>query len=883
MEPTEDSGKTSSVFLQIDASPAPSPELFTDPVCHMTVSPDGAADKMAYKGITYYFCNTNCVVKFSRKPELFTIAPQPEVVVGSSEEESESLDELETTVDLGLTSKPDTQDEGQSTEPETKTEADTDAEASPEKSGEEKAADDQADDSEAALTVTVESMEACQQPVVEPTSQYVCPMHPEVLEDKPGPCPLCGMALEAIIPSSADEDDGELQDMEQRFRWALPLTAGVFLCGLPAMIGLLPEQIVPGFTTPVANVTEMVLTTPVIWLARPFFQRAVDSIKHKSGNMFTLIATGIGMSYGYSVIATLAPHMIPAGFGMNEGMPFTYFEPAAVITTLALLGQVLELKARKQTGMAIRELLRLTPQIAHFVKLDGTEVDIDAATLQVRDKLRVRPGENIPADGVVLEGRSSVDESMITGESTMVDKAPGDTVIGGTTNANGNLTIEAVQIGADTLVSRIVRLTASAQRSRPPAQQQVDKIAAVFVPAVVLIAIATFIVWSIWGPPPALTFAFLNAIAVLIIACPCALGLATPMSVMVAIGRGARSGVLVRDARALEAMSTIKLLVVDKTGTLTEGKPSVKKVVCLGRWAEGQLMMLAAAVEGASEHPIARAFVEYADKRDLADCKATDFVYQPGGGVTAMADGHKMAIGNAKFIREVVTTGLIDLEKTLTVAAGEMETMTAEGMTPVLVACDGELAAVVAFADSVRPNARATVDELKALGIKVHMLTGDQEATARHVASQLGITDINAEVNPAEKYDYIVKFQETYGAANVAMAGDGVNDAPALAKAAVGIAMGTGTNIAMESADIVLVRGDLAGILKAVKLSHAMKANIKENLALAFGYNALAVPIAAGILYPLGILLNPMIASLAMSISSVSVILNALRLKRTAL
>lgn len=910
MEPTENTGNSLPVFVQTGASSTPGPELFTDPVCHMMVDRADAIDLVVFRGNTYYFCSKNCTVKFSRHPEQYAISlePKAEEVEPTADEPDPKAEELESkpeeiaaeTAELDpVAEKPspateELEPKAEKLEPKAEEldpkieELDPKIEEPVSKVEElEPKAEEIAPMAAEPIAVTAEP--APQEPIAltsEPPTgpQYTCPMHPQVLTDKPGPCPLCGMALELLEPTLALDDESELKNMERRLQWAIPLTLTVFLCGLPDMLHMSPEQFISGFTPPVVNFTELILTSPVIWLATPFFGRAADSIKHNSWNMFTLIGTGVGVTYGYSLVASLAPQIIPSGFGMHEGLPYTYFEPAAVITTLALLGQVLELRARKQTGLAIRELLSLTPSIAHFVKLDGSEIDIDASELAVQDKLRVRPGENIPTDGIVLEGRSSVDESMLTGESNAVDKSKGDTVIGGTTNEDGSLIIEATQVGKDTLVARIVKLVAGAQRSRPQAQQQVDKIAAVFVPAVALIALLTFTAWAIWGPAPALSYAFLNSIAVLIIACPCALGLATPMSVMVAIGRGARSGLLIRDAQALEKLSSVTLLVVDKTGTLTEGKPSVTKVICLGKWAEGQIMMLAAAVEAASEHPLARAFVEHADSRDLADCKATDFVYQPGGGVTANADGHSLAIGSAKFLREVLTSSKADLEKALASVATHIDAMTSQGDTPVMVACDGDLAAVIALSDIVRPSAKATVDELKVLGIKVHMLTGDQEATARYVASQLGITDVTAEASPMQKYDFIMKLQQSAEASSVAMAGDGINDAPALAQAAVGIAMGSGTNIAIESADIVLAHGDLSGILRAVRLSHAMKTNIKQNLILAFGYNVLAVPIAAGVLYPFtGLLLNPMLASLAMSFSSVSVIANALRLRRTAL
>ncbi len=1072
MDPTENMGQTIPVLIQIGDSGAPraNVQLFTDPVCHMQVTADGAADVLAYRGRTYYFCSIRCVVKFTRQPLDFALPPDPRPVYPDPDGLGEAFDEdVEKPEGQGQKSgapaantgaaSPDSEEEEEplpktiemeiihpQTDTETAAEAKTveielhgnvsdaktvEIELKPEetpaktveidlsvnepgsKSGNKKsgkkttkketvaadaardkkktaetadadaqgaapaqeeaaaalaqpatdeetatpaspAADNPANVAIESVDVTAESVDVTAKgddiaekpsssasetkqtdldkaptddPAVstapseapahdsahpdqappaakalvvavepaygmEPTnpidestaSKYTCPMHPQILADKPGPCPLCGMALEAVLPNLKSDDDGELRDMERRFLVAMPLTVAVFLCSLPDMLGTPMSVLIPGFTPAAVNMTQLVLASPVMWMAKPFFVRAVDSIKHNSWNMFTLIGTGIGISYGYSLLATLAPSAIPADFGMTDGMPYTYFEPAAVITTLALLGQLLELKARKQTGAAIRELLTLTPPVAHFVKLDGSELDLPVAELAVKDKLRVRPGENVPTDGIVLEGRSSVDESMITGEAMLADKSTGDTVIGGTTNQAGNLTIEATRVGNETIVARIVKLVAAAQRSRPKVQQQVDKIASIFVPTVAIIAVATFIAWATFGPPPTMAFAMVSAIAVLIIACPCALGLATPMSIMVAIGRGARAGILIRDAQALEKLSEIKVLVIDKTGTLTEGRPSVTRVLTQGKWAEGQVMMLAAALEANSEHPVARAFVDYADSKDLADCKSSDFAYQPGGGVTGKADGRDLAIGSARFLREVIRTCKIDLEKTLARLEPEIQELTREGNTPVMVAVDDELVALVTMTDKVRPNAKATVEELKQLGISLRMLTGDQAATAQYVASQLGITDVMSEVNPLQKYDYIVKLQETEGANAIAMAGDGINDAPALAQAGVAIAMGSGTNIAIESADIVLTQGDLSGILRAVRLSYAMKANIRQNLILAFGYNALAVPLAAGVLYPFtGLVLNPMLASAAMAFSSVSVIANALRLRRTPL
>jgi P-type Cu+ transporter len=841
VEPTENSGDTIPVFVQIGPATAPGPEatveIAVDPVCKMLVPRNGAADEINYRGNTYYFCNSNCVLKFSRNPTKFV------PLIRYNEDDTVIQDAV---------------------------------------------AEDDCCTGENNAVKGSEDVCAGESPEpVEVTLQYSCPMHADVITEKPGPCPLCGMALDPLDPTVAGEDDSELVDMENRLKWAVPFTCAAVLASLPDMLGMPADEFIPQLNQGLLNIAQMIIVTPVIWLARPFFNRALDSLKNKSWNMFTLIAGGVGVSYLYSVVAALMPSFIPAGFGMHnavgEGLPYVYFEPAAVITTLALLGQVLELKARKQTGQAIRELIGLTPSLAHFVKIDESEIDIPLAKLLIGDRVRVRPGEHIPTDGIVLEGKSSVDESMITGESNLVDKADGDTVIGGTLNHNGVLVVQVHAVGNDTLVARIVKLVVGAQRSRPPVQKRVDRIAAVFVPAVVIVAVLTFVAWAALGPAPALEKALMCTIAVLIIACPCALGLATPMSVMVAMGRGAKSGILVRDAEALEKLSSINTLVVDKTGTLTEGKPSLTKVITIGRFAEGQTLMLCAAVEAASEHPLARAFVEHADKRGLADCQAKDFFYEPGGGVRATADGHVMVIGKPAFLLESLPTERADLEKAMAKVSEQVEAMSKEGATPVMVACDGDLAAVVAFSDQVRPSARAAVDELRNLGIKIHMLTGDREGTARHVAEQLGITDVSAEVTPVDKHAFVSKLQETAGNV-VAMAGDGINDAPALAKADVGIAMGSGTSIAIESADIILVHGDLNGIVRAIHLSQAMKANIKQNLNLAFGYNILAVPIAAGLIYPFThMLLDPMLASLAMSLSSVSVIANALRLKKAPL
>ncbi len=708
--------------------------------------------------------------------------------------------------------------------------------------------------------------------------QYTCPMHPEVISDKMVPCPLCGMALESLDAGEVSEDDeGELRDMQRRLRLSLIFTVPLFLLTVPDMVGIDAGNGLLGTAAIHLNLLQLALASPVVlWLARPFFERALSSIKHKSLNMFTLIGGGVGVSYLYSAVATLLPQIIPANFGMHHGAANTYFEPAAVITTLALFGQVLELKARKQTGAAISELVKITPQTAHFIKLDEKEIDIPAHKLERGDRLRVRPGESIPADGVVLSGQSDVNESMLTGESQLNLKQSGDTVIGGTINQNGSLVMRAAKVGKDTVIANIIKLVAQAQRSRAPVQQQVDKIAAYFVPAVMIIAAATFIIWAMYGPQPSFAYALLNAIAVLIIACPCALGLATPMSIMVAIGRGAKSGILVRDAQSLAALAQIKILVIDKTGTLTEGRPVVSAVETSPEFTADQLLQLCASAEAASEHPIARAVVQAAAAKALALSPATDFTATPGAGVRATIDGKIIEIGHFRAPDHTVAS---EQQKHW---QDRIEFFSRQGMTPVMVQIDNLPVGLIAVSDKIKANAKAALAALQGQSVKVHMLTGDNAQTAAHVARELGISDYSAQVTPAQKHDYIAKLLQD--GQLVAMAGDGINDAPALSKATVGIAMATGTSIAMDAAGIVLLNGDLSGIVRARRLSEAMSTNIKQNLWLAFGYNALAIPIAAGVLYPaFGLLLNPMVASLAMALSSVSVITNALRLRRLKL
>jgi Cu+-exporting ATPase len=616
---------------------------------------------------------------------------------------------------------------------------------------------------------------------------------------------------------------------------------------------------------------QMVLATPaVLWAGWPFFERGWASLQSRHLNMFTLIALGTGVAYAYSLVAALAPGLFPASFRMSDGRVPLYFEAAAVIVALVLLGQLLELRARAQTGSAIRALLDLAPKTARLVRDDGSEVDIDLGRVVLGQRLRVRPGEKVPVDGSVLDGVSAVDESMLTGEPLPVEKNPGDAVVGGTVNMSGSLVIRAERVGADTLLARIVAMVAAAQRSRAPIQQLADTVAGWFVPAVMAVALVAFIAWVVFGPPPALAFALVNAIAVLIIACPCALGLATPMSIMVGTGRGAQTGVLIRNAEALQALEAVDTLVADKTGTLTEGRPRLVGAVSLGDIAEDELLRLAASLERGSEHPLAAAIVAGAEAKGLALSGASEFRVEAGRGITGIVDHRRLAVGNAALLdTQGVHTALL---------AAEADRLRRDGQGVMLVAIDGEPAGLLAVADPVKGNARAAVEALRRDGIRVVMLTGDSRTTAEAVARRLGIDDVIAEVLPDQKAETIRKLQED--GRFVAMAGDGINDAPALAQAQVGIAMGSGTDVAMESAAVTLVKGDLAGILRARRLSRLTMRNIRQNLFFAFVFNAAAVPIAAGVLYPFtGLLLNPMIASAAMSLSSVLVVGNALRLR----
>jgi Cu+-exporting ATPase len=767
-----------------------------DPVCGMTVDPDGAAGSFEYQGTTYYFCSTHCLHRFRENPESFLhkTAPQP----------------------IGITRRP---------EP------------------------------------------------AKPGQQYTCPMHPEIVRDGPGSCPICGMALEPLVASLDEEENTELRDMTRRFWIAVALSIPVFALGMSDFIPGQPLQRV----LPMSMLAwvQLILATPVVlWCGWPFFERAWQSIVNRNLNMFTLIGLGVGVGYLFSVIATILPGIFPASFRDAHGNVPVYFEAAAVITTLVLLGQVLELRARGQTGAAIKALLGLAPKTARRIRADGGDEDVPLDQVQVGDRLRVRPGEKVPVDGVVLEGSSAIDESMITGEPIPVEKRPNDRVVGATVNGTGSFVMRADRVGAETLLSQIVQMVAEAQRSRAPIQRLADVVSSYFVPAVVLVAVFTFIIWSIWGPEPRMAHGLVNAVAVLIIACPCALGLATPMSIMVATGKAALNGVLFRNAEAIEVMRQVDTLVVDKTGTLTEGKPKLVTVVANGSLAEHILLRLAGSLERQSEHPLAEAIVAGARDRGVEITDAVGFVSATGKGVVGEVEGRRVAVGNRALLDEFK----LDASEIGTKA----ETLRADGQTIMFVVVDGETAGLIGVADPIKETTPDAVKQLHAEGIRVVMLTGDNRTTAEAVARRLEIDEVVAEVLPDQKVDVVKRFQNAGRV--VAMAGDGINDAPALAQAHVGIAMGTGTDVAMQSADVTLVKGDLGGIVRARSLSRATMANIKQNLFFAFIYNTLGVPIAAGVLYPFfGILLSPMLAAAAMSFSSVSVIANALRLRRTGI
>ncbi len=809
-----------------------------DPVCGMSVDSSSKL-RFTYQGKEYYFCSEGCLASFKENPEQFLEKKEEEKPTHGMEHGEERGKKRPEPKKGALYTCP--------MHPEIKQEGPGDCP----KCG------------------------MALEPLTPPAAktEWTCPMHPEVVQDRPGTCPKCGMALEPRTAAAEEEEDKELVSMRRRFWVSLVLTVPVFTI---AMGDLIPGQPLKNIASPQALVwVELLLATPVVlWGGWPFFVRGWRSLLTMNLNMFTLIGLGTGVAYVYSLIAALFPEIFPPSFRGEEGTVAVYFEAAAVITTLVLLGQVLELRARSQTGAAIKELLGLAPKTARIVREDGTEEDIPLEHVQISDKLRVRPGEKVPVDGVVAEGKSSVDESMVTGEPIPVEKGPGDKVIGATVNGTGSLIMIAERVGSDTLLAQIVHMVAEAQRSRAPIQKLADVVAGYFVPTVVLTAVVTFVVWSLIGPEPRMAHALINAVAVLIIACPCALGLATPMSIMVATGKGATLGVLFKNAEAIEVMRKVNTLVVDKTGTLTEGKPKVVAIKTGKGVDEDELLRLAASLEKGSEHPLAAAIVAGAQERGIKLADAKDFESVTGKGVKGMVDGKEVAFGNVRLLEDLK----IDAGK----FSSDAEAMRSDGQTVMFVAADKKVAGLIGVADPIKTTTPEAIRELHRQNIKIVMLTGDSKTTAQAVAKKLKIDEVVAEVLPDQKADAVKKFQDQ--GRMVAMAGDGINDAPALSQAHVGVAMGTGTDVAMESAGVTLVKGDLRGMVRARLLSQATMKNIKQNLFFAFVYNSLGVPIAAGVLYPaFGLLLSPMIAAAAMSFSSVSVVSNALRLRRLKL
>jgi Cu+-exporting ATPase len=796
-----------------------------DPVCGMTIDPADAAGRFDYKGTTYYFCHQSCLDRFRAAPEEFLnpdAAPKPAPARDADAEYTCPMD-------------PEVRQKGPGACP---------------KCG-------------MALEPVVAAAAT--------RTEWTCPMHPEIVQDGPGACPICGMALEPRVVT-VEQRNPELDDMTRRFRISLLFTAPILLAMVLEFVpGLSLHHRVPGT---LLNWIELALATPVVlWGGWPFFQRGWTSIVNRHLNMFTLIALGVGAAYGFSVVATLAPGLFPASFRI-DGRVGVYFEPAAVIIVLVLLGQVLELRARSRTGAAIRNLLGLAPTTARRIAADGSEQDVPLAHVHVGDRLRVRPGERVPVDGVVLSGTSTVDESMVTGESIPIQKEEGAGVTGGTVNGTGTFVMEAQRVGADTLLAQIVRLVGEAQRSRAPIQRLADTVSSWFVPIVIVVALVTFVVWASVGQEPRLAHALVNAVAVLIIACPCALGLATPMSIMVGTGRGAEAGVLLRNAEALEILEQVTTIVVDKTGTLTEGKPRLVTIEPQPGVDDATLLRLTASLEHVSEHPLAAAILAGARERGVPLADVSEFRSVTGMGVTGTVDGRVVSIGNLRHMDALgIEAGAL---------AARAEDLRRAGQTVMFVAIDRRAAGLVGVADPIKPTTRDAIAALHRERVTIVMLTGDNRTTAEAVGRAVGIDRVEADVLPDQKAAVIKRLQET--GQRVAMAGDGINDAPALAQADVGIAMGTGTDIAMESAGITLVKGDLGGIVRARRLSRATMQNIRQNLFFAFVYNIVGVPIAAGALYPVfGVLLSPMIASAAMTFSSVSVIGNALRLRRASL
>ncbi|OGI52288.1 MAG: copper-translocating P-type ATPase [Candidatus Muproteobacteria bacterium RIFCSPHIGHO2_02_FULL_65_16] len=802
--------------------------MATDPVCGMTVEPDGAAAKTEHEGRAYYFCSAHCHDKFVADPAIYA----------AGEASATTAAVAGTGVMYTCPMHPEVRQAGPGDCPECGM-----------------------------------ALEPAGAPAPAARTEYVCPMHPEIVRDVPGECPICGMALEPRTVTIEEEESPELRDMTRRFWVSAGLAVPVFLGATAAEFW--PETVAQLVHPGLRRWLELVLVTPaVLWGGWPFFVRGWRSVVTWRLNMFTLIGLGVAIAWAYSVVGTLVPGIFPASVKSAAGQVPVYFEAAAVITALVLLGQVLELRARSRTNAAIKMLLGLAPKTARVVRADGTEEDIPLERVKPGDRLRVRPGEKMPVDGVVLEGSSAVDESMVTGEPIPVTKRAGDKLIGATVNGTGGLLMRAERVGADTLLAQIVRMVAEAQRSRAPIQKLVDVVSGYFVPAVVIIALVTLIVWGFWGPEPRLAHAVINGVAVLIIACPCALGLATPMSIMVGTGRGALMGVLIKNAEALEILCQIDTLVVDKTGTLTEGKPKLVTVEPVQAFDTETVLRLAASLERASEHPLAAAIVRGAEERKLALVSPEDFESKTGRGVVGRVGGRQVALGNRKLLEESgIDAGAL---------AARADALRQEGQTVMFLAVDGKPAGLIGVADPIKDSTPEALRVLHKEGVQVVMLTGDNRTTAQAVAAKLGIDEVQAEVLPEQKAQIVKRLQAE--GRKVAMAGDGINDAPALAQAQVGIAMGTGTDIAMESAGVTLVKGDLRGIARARRLSRATMRNIRQNLFFAFIYNSLGVPVAAGVLYPFfGLLLSPIIAAAAMSFSSVSVVMNALRLRRVRL
>ncbi len=813
----------------------PAAHAVLDPVCGMSVEPEKARGSAEHGGKKYFFCSPHCVERFKADPKKY-LAPKPSaaplVQLGGVRPVPVIPPEIRTpAVTYLCPMDPEVRENGPGPCPK------------------------------------------CGMALEPETVEYTCPMHPEIVRDGPGNCPICGMALEPRVAAAAHaEDDSELRSMTRRFWVGVALSIPLLAISMWGMAESSPlRNLPPGWM----EWLQLLLATPVVlWGGWPFFERGWASILNRHLNMFTLIAMGTGTAYLYSVLATLAPQLFPESFRSHGGRPDVYFEVSASIVTLVLLGQVLELRARRQTSSAIRALLDLSPKMARRVRSDGADEEIPLEHIRASDRLRVRPGEAVPVDGSVEEGSSAVDESMITGESMPVHKSTGDKVIGGTVNQTGSFIMRAERLGSETLLARIVRMVAEAQRSRAPIQSLADKVSGYFVPAVVLAAALTFVAWAVVGPEPRSAHALVNAVAVLIIACPCALGLATPMAIMVGTGRGAHAGVLVRNAAALETMEKVDTLVIDKTGTLTEGKPKLTTVMVVDGITQLDLLLLVATLERSSEHPVAAAIVQGANEHKLHLGSAEDFQSFPGQGITGTVSGRQLAVGSAALLEaKGIETGAL-------VARADL--LRHDGATVVLAGVNGKPAGVIAVSDPIKSSTREAVRSLRADGLRLVMLTGDNHTTAAAIARELGIDEFEAEVLPERKSQVVKKLQSE--GRIVAMAGDGVNDAPALAQANVGIAMGTGTDVAMESGDITLVKGDLRAILRARTLSRATMRNIRQNLFFAFIYNLLGVPVAAGVLYPFtGLLLQPIFAAAAMSFSSVSVIANALRLRTVKL